>query len=85
MTYAELFEYVDAEPFRPFRIQMSSGRTFEVRHPENIRVGENAVVVFEYLAENDRVFERFKMLGLSLVESIGHVDSPVAQNCMTHE
>ena len=80
MTYEEIFEYVDAEPFRPFRIQMASGRTFDIRHPENIRVGENAVVVFEYLSENERVFERFKMLGLSLVESIEHIDSPVAQD-----
>jgi hypothetical protein len=80
MTYEEVFEYVDAEPFRPFRIQMVSGRTFDIRHPENIRVGENAVVVFEYHSENDRVFERFKMLGLSLVESLEHIDSPVAQH-----
>jgi hypothetical protein len=79
MTYEELFEYVNVEPFQPFRIQMVSGRTFEIRHPENIRVGENAVVVFEYHSKNDRIFERFKMLGLSLVESIEHIDSPVAQ------
>ncbi|REJ92573.1 MAG: hypothetical protein DWQ34_12705 [Planctomycetota bacterium] len=80
MTYEEIFEYVDAEPFRPFRIQMVSGRTFDIRHPENIRVGEHAVVVFEYQSDNDRVFERFKMLGLSLIETIEHIDSPMAQN-----
>lgn len=80
MTYEEVFKYVDAEPFRPFRIQIASGRAFDVRHPENIRVGENAVVVFEYESENDRVFEDFKMLGLSLVESLEHIDSPVAQD-----
>ena len=80
MTYEEIFEYVDAEPFRPFRIQMVSGRKFDIRHPENIRVGENAVVVFEYQSENERIFERFKMLGLSAIESIERIDSPIAQN-----
>lgn len=80
MTFEKLFKYVDAEPFRPFRIQMASGRTFDIRHPENIRVGENAVVVFEYLSEDDRIFERFKMLGLSLIELIEHIDSPIAQD-----
>lgn len=80
MTYEKIFDYLDAEPFRPFRIQMASGRTFDIRHPENIRVGENAVVVFEFRSESDRVFEKFRMLGLSLVESIEHVDNPIAQD-----
>lgn len=80
MTYEELFEYVDAEPFRPFRIQMASGRTFDVRHPEMIRVGVNAVVVFQFSEQNGRVFEKFKMLGLQLMESIELIDSPVPQD-----
>ena len=80
MTYEELFEYVDAEPFRPFRIQMVSGRTFDVRHPEMIRVGVNSVVVFQHLEQNERIYEKFKMLGLNLIESIEHIDSPVAQD-----
>ena len=80
MTYEELFEYVDAEPFRSFRIQMVSGRTFDVRHPEMIRVGANSVVVFQYLEQDERVYEKFMMLGLNLIESIEHVDSPVSQD-----
>lgn len=80
MTYEEIFEYVDAEPFRPFRIQMVSGRTFDVRHPEMIRVGINAVVVFEFSEQDGRIFERFKMLGLNLIESIELLDTPVPQN-----
>jgi len=26
-----------AQPFRPFRIRMNSGRTFDIRHPEMVR------------------------------------------------
>jgi hypothetical protein len=74
MTYLELFDYVDAEPFRPFRIQMASGRTFDVRHPEMIRVGENAVVVFQYDKHDERLFESFKMLGLPLMASLEHLE-----------
>ena len=80
MTYEELFEYVDAEPFRSFRIQMVSGRNFDVRHPEMIRVGANSVVVFQHLEQDELVYENFKMLGLNLIESIEHVDSPVSQD-----
>lgn len=80
MTYEELFEFVDAEPFRPFRIRMASGRTFDVRHPEMIRVGLHSVVVFQYHQQDERVFETFKMLGMQLMESIELIDAPVAQN-----
>ena len=80
MTYEELFEFVDAEPFRPFRIQMVSGRKFDVRHPEMVRIGMNAVVVFYFSDEIDRVYERFHMLGLQLIESIEPLDMPVAQD-----
>ena len=79
-TYEELFEYVDAEPFRPFRIQMVSGRTSDVLHPEMIRVGENSIVVFQHLQQDERVYEKFKMLGLNLIESIEHIDRPVAKD-----
>lgn len=79
MTYEEVFEYVDREPFLPFRIEMASGRTYDVHHPENIRVGEHSVVVFDYLPRDERVFGKFKMLGLSLLESIEHLDTPVSQ------
>lgn len=80
MTYEDIFEYVDAEPFRPFRIQMLSGRTFDVRHPEMIRVGADSVIVFQHLAQDERVYERFMMLGFGLIESIEHLESPVAQD-----
>lgn len=80
MTYEEIFQYVDAEPFRPFRIQMASGRVFDVRHPENIHVGENSVVVFEPSSDESRVYEKFRMLGLSLVESLEHIEAPVTQD-----
>lgn len=79
MTYEEIFQFVDAEPFRPFRIRMASGRTFDVRHPEMIQVGENAVIVFNFSGRNGRVFENFNMLGLSLVESIEPLDVAVAR------
>ena len=45
MTSCKIVEYVSAEPFRPFRFQMASGQSFEIRHPEMIMVGRNSVRV----------------------------------------
>jgi hypothetical protein len=80
MTCEDIFEYVDTEPFRPFRIRMASGRMFDVRYPKMIQVGADSVFVFEYHERDNRIVERFRMLGLQLVESIEHIDSPVAQD-----
>lgn len=34
MSMRRLVSYISAEPFRPLRIKMTSGETFEIRHPE---------------------------------------------------
>ncbi len=39
MTDGKLLEYVEAIPFRPFRIGMASGSTDEIRHLGMTRVG----------------------------------------------
>ena len=80
MTFQDILEYVKAEPFRPFRIQMAGGRTFDIRHPENIKVGLSSVHVFLDSEEDERVYERVVMLGFSLMESVEPIDASMAQD-----
>jgi hypothetical protein len=46
MTFRKLVDYVTAEPFRPFRIKMASGQSFDIRHSEMILVGRSSVRVY---------------------------------------
>jgi hypothetical protein len=39
MTSADLLTWVRPAPFQPFRIRLNSGREYEIRHPEMLRVG----------------------------------------------
>ncbi len=57
-------------PFRPFRICLNSGRVYEIRHPEMIRVGRSTAIVFSYAGNPDEPFERMEMVGLVLIERI---------------
>jgi hypothetical protein len=41
MSAREVLDYVKDQPFRPFRILMNSGRSYEIRHPEMVRVGRD--------------------------------------------
>jgi hypothetical protein len=52
MTFDKIGEYLKAEPFRPFRIKMASGQTYDIRHPEMILVGKNLVRVYTSLGAN---------------------------------
>ena len=42
---------VKEQPFRPFRLNMASGKTFEIRHPEMIKVSKTFLVVFSPAAD----------------------------------
>ncbi len=68
MTLRKLVDYVTAEPFRPFRINMASGQSFDIRHPEMILVGRSSVRV--YTAVGDEENEKWYDVSLMLMETI---------------
>lgn len=71
MTMKRIVNYVAAEPFRPFRIKMASGETFEIRHPEMIAVGRTTAHVFTWMNEdNDDPKDREREISIILIESI---------------
>lgn len=79
ITPQTVLGYVKAEPFRPFRIHMASGETFDVRHPEMVRVGRTNLLVFSYVSDQPDVFDEWKSVSLMLMESISHPEAPIAQ------
>jgi hypothetical protein len=77
MTPQEILNYVQAEPFRPFRILMNSGRTFDVRHPEMVRVGRRELLLFTFVSDTPNIYDRWETISLLLIEAISHLDAPV--------
>lgn len=65
-----VLDFVTAEPFRPFRMYMASGRTFEVGHPEMVRVGRSSVTVHMRPDGELSAAERWQEVSLMLLESI---------------
>lgn len=80
ITSNKIVEYVSAEPFRPFRIKMTSGQTFEIRHPEMILVGRTSVRVYDPPDAETEVGERWKDVSLMLMESVEPVRSVAPQS-----
>ena len=78
ITPQSILEYVRAEPFRPFRIHMASGRVFEIRHPEVIRVLRSSVLVFSLVRNNPDIPDEFHNVSLMLTESVSPIEAPVS-------
>jgi len=79
MTLQRIVSYVTAEPFRPFRIKMVSGQTFEIRHPEMVQVGRTTMTIFTYLsADEEQAKQREHEISLLLIESVEPLESKSA-------
>lgn len=76
LTSPRLMEYVTAEPFRPFRINMASGQSFEIRHPEMILVGKSLVRVYQAAGEVPGQPPQWHDASLLLMESVEPLESP---------
>jgi hypothetical protein len=46
MSQHDLLEMVRQRPFHPFRIHVSDGTVYEIRHPEMMVVGRSKALVF---------------------------------------
>jgi len=68
--------WLKAQPFQPFRITMNSGRTYDVRHSELVRLLRTSLVYFTPSDEPD-VFDRAEMIGLILIDHIEPIDAPM--------
>jgi hypothetical protein len=79
MTPAVVRDYVKAEPFRPFRINITSGKAFKIRHPEMIKILKSHVLIFSPVGEASDFPEEFQSVSLMLAESISHLEAAISQ------
>jgi hypothetical protein len=78
MTPKTVLEYVKAVPFRPFRVQMASGRTYDVRHPEMIKVLKTYMLIFSSVDDDPEIPDEAQSVSLMLAETISHIEPAVA-------
>jgi hypothetical protein len=74
LTPQTVLGHVKAEPFRPFRLHLASGRTFEVRHPEMIKALKSSVLVFKPSHDESDFPDQWESISLMLTESISHLE-----------
>jgi hypothetical protein len=75
----DILSYVKAQPFRPIRLNMASGRSFDIRHPEMIKVGKVDLIVFTSVRNNPEIYDHWDTVSLMLIESVSFLDNAISQ------
>ena len=71
----DLLNYQKTQPFQPFTIRLTSGRTCDIRHPEMLRVGKSTAIIFTSVSDDPEVFDRWETVSLLLVENVSHTQA----------
>ena len=72
MTRDDVGQWLKREPFVPFQIHATGGRSFEIHHPEYAALGRTTMVV--YFPDSDRWAE----LSLFQIDSLEKLETAAA-------
>jgi hypothetical protein len=76
MRSEDIQQLVRREPFKPFRITLTDGRTFDVRHPEMAMVGRTTVAIgLPANGNEETIYDRLVTVDLLHIMQTEHVDS----------
>jgi hypothetical protein len=77
MTVQDFRDLLTHQPFQPFRLVMSSGSAYDVRHPEMAFLSKTSIYV-AIGEEEEGVPDRFKMCSLLHVTAVEPLNVPTA-------
>jgi hypothetical protein len=72
ITPRRILDYVEAEPFKPFRVTLAGGRSYDIRHPEMVHVGRSTLRIYSIEDPDSNVRE--VEVSLLLTESVEPLD-----------
>ncbi len=76
MRQNELFDALQARPFRPLRIHVSDGSVYEVRHPELVHLTRSsALICTPLVGQPPALIDRFNLVDLLHITQIEYADS----------
>jgi hypothetical protein len=76
MTQEDLQDAARRQPFEPFRVHLTTGATFDVRHPDLIMVGRRAAIIGIANEPGGSAFDR--TIKVDLLHIVGIEELPAA-------
>jgi len=75
MTAEELIELLEERPFRPLRLRLTDGRSYEIRHPEMAIVTPSIVAIGLAPGNGTRLAERITHCSVAHIVEAEPVES----------
>ena len=75
MTAEDLIELLEERPFRPLRLRLTDGRSYEIRHPEMAIVTPSIVAIGLAPAGGTRLAERITHCSVAHIVEAEPVES----------
>lgn len=80
MSPDELRGSLKQQPFEPFRVVITDGVAFDIRHPDLLWIGQRTAYVGLTGTASQTLFERTVKIDISHIVRIEPIDSPSAKN-----
>jgi len=74
MTYDDLHEAARRQPFQPFRLILTTGASYDIRHPDLIMVGRRSAVIGLVDQDGGTAYDR--TLQVDLLHVVGIEELP---------
>lgn len=76
MRPEDIRDYLRREPFQPFRLTLTDGRTYDIRHPEMAMVGRSTVAIGRPAnGKDETIYDRLVTVDLLHIMQTGQVDT----------
>ena len=80
IPYKEVMEIVFAQPFRPFRIRTTGGKSINIRCQDTVALGRSTLTISTFLADDLADVEGpWYHLPLTELEAIEYLGAPVVK------
>ena len=73
MDYRSLRQAARRQPFEPFRLTLTTGEKYDIRHPDLIMVGRQAIIIGLPLDDKEPVFDETIKIDLFHIVSIAEL------------
>ncbi len=80
MTFDDLAEHVNRRPFIPFRLYLTDGMSFDVRHPELFMLGRRSVLIGLAADPAQKFYDRSTMVDLLHIMRTEPLAQPTSTN-----
>jgi hypothetical protein len=80
MTQEDVQEVARRQPFEPFRVILTTGATYDIRHPDLIMVGRRAAIIGITNDPGGTAFDRTVKVDLFHVVGIEELPTPPASS-----